>query len=97
MTLYRTMSAAAVIASAFVASSAFAGGLAVKNKSGSCVRVQNRSDNVTLAPGQDWYKLTDRNKWILTKYTSTNCTASVEFRQVIDAAQGKQIAIHYVY
>ena len=97
MTLFRTMSAAAVIASAFVASSAFAGGLAVSNKSGSCVRIQNRGDNVTLAPGQGWSKITDRNKWILTKYTGTSCTGSVEFRQVIDAAQGKQVAIHYVY
>ena len=67
MTLLRTMSAAAVVASAFVGTSAFAGGLIVNNRSGACVRIQNRSDNVTLAPRGRWEKISTNNQWILTK------------------------------
>ena len=98
MTLLRKMSAAAVIASAFVGTSAFAGGLSVNNKSNSCVRVQNRSDNATLAPNTSWAKYANNeNKWILTKYTSTNCTGSVESRQVLEPGKGKDVISYYVY
>ena len=93
MTLIKTMSTAAVIASAFATSSAFAGPLVIKNNSNSCVRLQNSTTNLTADPGESVSVATSNTNYTLTKYVGTICMRLVESRETVNSGPKNQIII----